>query len=205
MWWIKKFRFFSPLFSLRPLPLQSITAFLEDLHWLPVSQRVVFKTAVMVWKCVHGVAPAYLSDLGVAATAISGRQHPRSAATGTLLVPRARAATGQRSFAVNGPATWNRLPPALRSPDLSEIAVKRALKTHLFSTTQRHWDIFIILAPDINIKTCLLTFLPLLFNIWEMMLVWRKGNIKKAVSVLRFPMFIRYLTPFQRNSDVTVT
>jgi len=91
----------------------------------------------MVWKCVHGVTPAYLSDLCVPATAISGRQHLRSAATGTLLVPRARTATGQRSFAVNGPATWNRLPPALRSPDLSESAFKQALKTHLFSSLDR--------------------------------------------------------------------
>ena len=33
---------------------------------------------------------------------------------GTPLVARARTATGQRSFAVNGSATWNRLPPALR-------------------------------------------------------------------------------------------
>ena len=48
---------------------------LEDLHWLHASQRVVFKTALMVWKCVYGVAPAYLSDLCVPATAISGRQH----------------------------------------------------------------------------------------------------------------------------------
>ena len=109
----------------------------------------------MVWKCVHGVAPAYLSDLCVPATAISDRQHLRSAATGTLLVPRARTATGQRSFAVNRPATWNRLPPALRLPHLSESAFKRALKTHLFSTARRHWDVFMILAPDINIQTYL--------------------------------------------------
>jgi len=34
-------------------------------HYGYVSQRVVFKTAFMVWKCVHGVAPAYLSDLAV--------------------------------------------------------------------------------------------------------------------------------------------
>jgi len=27
---------------------------------------------LMVWKCVHGVAPAYLSDICVPATAISG-------------------------------------------------------------------------------------------------------------------------------------
>jgi len=94
---------------------EHITPVLEDLHWLPVSQRVVFKTALMVWKCVHSVAPANFSDLCVPATAISGRQHLRSAATGTLLVPRARTATGQRSFAVNRPATWNCLPPALQS------------------------------------------------------------------------------------------
>jgi len=81
---------------------EHITSVLEDLHWLPVSQRVVFKTALMVWKCVHGVAPAYLSDLcSIPATVISGRQHLRSAATGTLLLTRAR------SFAVNGPATWS--------------------------------------------------------------------------------------------------
>jgi len=117
---------------------EHITPVLEDLLWLPVSQQVVFKTTLMVWKCVHGVAPAYLSDLCVPATAISGRQHLRSAANGTLLVPRTRTATGQSSFAVNGPATWNRLPPALWSPDLSESAFKRALKTHMFLTGWRH-------------------------------------------------------------------
>jgi len=107
---------------------EHITPVLEDLHWLSVSQLAVFKTALMVWKCVHGVAPAYLSDLSVPVTAISGRKHLRSAVTGTLLVPRAQTATGQQSFAVNGPATWNRLPPALWSPDLSESAFKRALR-----------------------------------------------------------------------------
>jgi len=32
---------------------EHITPVLEDLHWLPVSQRVVFKMALMVWKCVR--------------------------------------------------------------------------------------------------------------------------------------------------------
>ena len=51
------------------------------------------------------------------------------------------------------------LPPALRSPDLLESAFMRALKTDLFSTAQCHWDVFMILAPDINIQTYLLTIL----------------------------------------------
>jgi len=69
---------------------------LHDKRDLPVLQLVLL---------VYGVAPTDLSDLCVPATAISGRQHLRSAATGTLLVPCARTATGQRSFpAVIGPA-----------------------------------------------------------------------------------------------------
>ena len=117
---------------------EHITPVHEDLHWLPVSQKVVFKTALMVWKCFRGIAPAYLGDLCIPATDISNRQHLRSAVTVTLLVPHAQTATEQQSFAVNGPSTWNRLPPALWSLDLSESAFKRALKLHLFSTAQRH-------------------------------------------------------------------
>ena len=49
-----------------------ITPILEDLHWMPVSQQVVFKTALMAWKCIHGVAPASLSNLCIPATATSG-------------------------------------------------------------------------------------------------------------------------------------
>jgi len=53
-------------------------------------------------------------------------QSPRS----WLLVPWTRTSTGQRSFAVYDPRTWNRLPTALRSPELSLASFKRQLKTH---------------------------------------------------------------------------
>ena len=56
----------------------------------------------------------------------------RSATTGTLLLPRVRTSTGQRSFAVFGLATWNRLPPSLRAPELSLSTFKRLLKIQLF-------------------------------------------------------------------------
>jgi len=48
-------------------------------------------------------APRYLADLCVPAHSVHGRQQLRSTASGTLLVPRARTATSQRSFAINGP------------------------------------------------------------------------------------------------------
>jgi len=32
-----------------------ITAVLTKLHWLPVHKRVMFKTVVLVWKCLNGI------------------------------------------------------------------------------------------------------------------------------------------------------
>jgi len=109
-----------------------ITPILATLHWLPVRQRVIFKTAVLVWKCLHGAAPRYLADLCVPAASMDGRRQSRSVVSGSLLVPWTRTSTGQRSFAAYGPRTWNRLPTALRSPELSLCSFKRQLKTYLF-------------------------------------------------------------------------
>ena len=36
---------------------------IKNLHWLPVEQRVVFKTAVLTFRCLSDSAPVYLSDL----------------------------------------------------------------------------------------------------------------------------------------------
>ena len=91
-----------------------------------------YKTAVLVWKCLHDAAPRYLADLCVPAHSVHGRQQLRSTASGTLLVPRARTATGQRSFAINGPRTWNTLPADLRTPDTTFCSFKRHLNAHLF-------------------------------------------------------------------------
>jgi len=103
---------------------EHITPVLEDLHWLPISQRVVFKTALLVWKCVRGVAPVYLRDLCISAAFVEGRQRLRSAATGALLVPRAQTATGQRSFAVNGP-TGYRLEQSATSTTFARSVAER--------------------------------------------------------------------------------
>jgi len=60
----------------------------------------------------------YLADLCVSAASTDGRRQSRSAVSGAFLVPWIRTSTGQRSFAVHGLRTWNRLLAALRSPGL---------------------------------------------------------------------------------------
>ena len=42
---------------------EHIKPVLRSLHWLPVWQRITFKTAVSAYKCLHDVVPPYLTDL----------------------------------------------------------------------------------------------------------------------------------------------
>jgi len=37
----------------------------NDLHWLDVPQRVIFKLCMTVYKCLHGLAPKYIAELCV--------------------------------------------------------------------------------------------------------------------------------------------
>ena len=38
-----------------------ITPVMRSLHWLPVSSRIIFKILLLVYKSLHGLAPAYLT------------------------------------------------------------------------------------------------------------------------------------------------
>ena len=98
-----------------------ITPVLRGLHWLPVRQRVVYRTVMTVYKCLHGLAPPYLSVLCRPVSTVSGRQQLRTAASGTLAVPRTKTAIGGRSFSVIGPNIWNSLPAELRLCQTTEM------------------------------------------------------------------------------------
>ena len=109
-----------------------ITPVLIDLHWLPYPQRISYKICLLMFKCLKGLAPAYLSDLCVGTAAVVGRSGLRSAARGDLVVPGHRTEWGSRSFAVAGPKCWNKLPVGLRDLSVGPETFARHLKTHLF-------------------------------------------------------------------------
>ena len=69
-----------------------VSLFLMDLHWLPVPQRVQCKLCVLVYGCLNGTAPGYLSDLTVSVGSTARRQL-RSASTSDLVVPPTRRAS----------------------------------------------------------------------------------------------------------------
>ena len=42
---------------------EHITPVLENLHWFPVQQRIMFKVVLFVFTCLNGLAPPYLTEL----------------------------------------------------------------------------------------------------------------------------------------------
>lgn len=117
----------------------SVSAYMRDtLHWLPIAQRICYRIAVLVWRCLLGSAPGYLCELCRPVSGLPGRRALRSSVTGQLLVPRAKTATRQRrAFSIVGPSTWNGLPLEIRIlPKNNESAFCRLLKTDLY---RRGW------------------------------------------------------------------
>jgi hypothetical protein len=104
-----------------------ITPVLRDLHWLPVRQRVQYKVCLLVFKCLHGTAPEYLTEL------ISRHARPRDLrpAAVRLTVPLHTSELATRAFSVSGPRMWNALSEDTRAAQ-SLNQFKKKLKTELF-------------------------------------------------------------------------
>jgi len=109
-----------------------ITPVLRELHWLPVRKRIVYKLAVMVYKCLHGLAPPHLAADCVPVTSLASRRHLRSAVSGCLAVTGTRTTLGRRNFAVTGSIIWNNLPADLRLHSQSLLSYGQKLKQYLF-------------------------------------------------------------------------
>ena len=94
---------------------------------------VRFKLCTLVYRCLHGLAPSYLSDLCLPATV---HAHLRSSVTleRSLSIPRTKTKTlGLRGFYFASSAAWNALPVHLRDPELLLNSFKTKLKTHFIS------------------------------------------------------------------------
>ena len=109
---------------------EHITPVLFALHWLPISKRIQFKLLLLVYRCTHQHAPAYLTDLVVPYVPARSLR----SAEQNLLVTVKRynlERYGRRSFSVAGPSLWNVLPSAIRN-SMSLPAFRSSLKTPLF-------------------------------------------------------------------------
>ena len=93
------------------------------LHWLAVSQRVIFKTGLLVCKTLQGNDPSYLKHLLKLYSADD---------TMRLQEPAMQyVAYEDRAFSVYGPKVWHSQPPYVRQ-FTSVKSFKTAAKAHLF-------------------------------------------------------------------------
>jgi hypothetical protein len=105
-----------------------ITPVLKSLHWLPVVQHCAFKTALLTFKVIHGLAPSYLCEL---IRYRSTARDLRSINDVLLDVPKSKSCIGSRAFAFSAPKLWNSLPYDIRT-SVSLVTFKSKLKTYLF-------------------------------------------------------------------------
>ena len=106
-----------------------ITPILQELHWLPVSQRIEYKILLFVFKSLMKRAPGYIDDL---IEPYTPSRRLRSSFQNRLVEPISNRSWGDRSFSRAAPRLWNKLPTRVKSAStLTEF--KSYLKTYLFS------------------------------------------------------------------------
>ena len=107
-----------------------ITPVLRDLHWLPVTQRITYKIALLTHKVRQQSQPQYLTEL-----VRPYRPSRQLRSSGQHLISRPsgiNSKLGEQSFSHAAHKTWSDLPEDLRAT--SDIRIFKAkLKTFLFS------------------------------------------------------------------------
>jgi len=91
-----------------------IQPLLRRLHWLRMPERVSFRLAVLVHRCLHGSAPGYLASDLQRVSRPNARRRLRFSTTSALIVPRiVRSTIGDRTFPATAASVWNSLPESV--------------------------------------------------------------------------------------------
>ena len=102
-----------------------------DLHWLKINECITYKVYVLIYKCIKGMAPEYLSEVVI-------KDHGHSLRSTTLnKLPTIRCNTAlahNLAFSSTGSGLWNMLPYDIEcSNDLEGFKTK--LKPFLFNVS----------------------------------------------------------------------
>ena len=107
-----------------------VTQFLRELHWLPISKRIIFKILLLVFKSLNGMGPVYLKEL---LTFYEPKRDGLRYDPLSLRRPETHLVTyGDRSFRATAAVEWNKLPTTIRSAKTVQ-QFKKNLKTYLFT------------------------------------------------------------------------
>ena len=142
---------------------RGVTRMRKDLHFLPVEMRIKFKIGLLTYKCLHGLAPPYLSEM------LSFRKQKvkamRADCDHTLLERpfNTKYHSTESAFSICAPKLWNGLPREIREAE-TPSSFKKMLKTHLFGLSfswgTRRFDIWTLCSVLCNLfgSLCKLDF-----------------------------------------------
>ena len=100
-----------------------VSSFFSELHWLNIEQRIIFKCILLIYKSIHGLAPAVLEDMVIV----------RNNNNLTLQnVYYKHSKYGKRAFSYYASRYWNTLPIDIRCIN-TVSSFKTALKSYLIT------------------------------------------------------------------------
>ena len=113
-------------------PYDRVTPALIDLHWLPITARVIFKICVLCYQAVSTGKPDYLKNLLKPFVNNANVSVRHSYDVYRLHEPRCNAVIGTRAFRYIAPRLYNRLPQNVKCSE-NVHTFKRRLKIFLFT------------------------------------------------------------------------
>ena len=103
----------------------------KQLQWLPIMDRLRYHRAVLMYKCVNGLAPQYPCSKF---STINSNYNTRSSNQLLLRVPKPNLEMYRRSLSYNGEVLWNSIPLNIQ---ITNVAIYQRVKsltslTHCF-------------------------------------------------------------------------
>ena len=136
---------------------------LKELHWLPIEARIDFKIACHVYKCLHGLAPPYLSEL---IEEYKPSRTLRSSNSNLLLEHRSQTKFEKRALYFYAPKIWNSLSVNAKNCDTVQ-SFKSHLKTDLFKKSISFIVVCLIFSNSLYTASCHFMSHVTLFLIYE--------------------------------------
>ena len=83
---------------------ESAKPYLQQLHWLPVQERIHFRILTYVFKCLNSQAPKYLSELLQIHQSSRDTRSSKEYRLNQLIIPNR---FSEKAFSYMGPVLWN--------------------------------------------------------------------------------------------------
>ena len=135
---------------------EHVTHVLQNLNWLPVEKRIMFKLLLLCYKALNGAGPGYPKDM----TQIAEPKRTGLRSGDNVLHlerPQTRLITvGDRAFSFAAIDLWNKLPLKLRDSKTGDT-FKSYLKTYLFKYKSKYLHVYLVRHYcDIIFYSCVL-------------------------------------------------